>query len=338
MGPHFSIAFKMLAEAATLLTSLPPQVGYGLMAVGAVKATEHALGLARGIWKHILRPRRWLKSRYARPGVDPWAVISGAASGIGKGYALELAKDGFNIFFIDKHEEDSIATKKELQQLGVQCDYIIYDFGVLGCSSEADNLKASLDSALRGKDVAILINNVAEFQHEEFAKVSMDTIFRASNVNCHAQAILSSYFIKKLIARPVRSALVSVGTNAAEPQNPRYKFALYGATKSYNHILSSGLEECYGDKLDVMTVIPRQTITKMNPADYMFTATPEGHAKAIIDQLGWEKQTDGPLMHDLEYNMRFVYSFGLFDKFVQWCNKSRSENMIKLYEQQKKNY
>ena len=64
-----------------------------------------------------------------------------------------------------------------------------------------------------------------------------------------------------------------MGTCAAEPQNPRYKFALYGATKSYNHILSSGLEECYGDKIDVMTVIPRQTKTKMNPADYLFTVS-----------------------------------------------------------------
>ena len=67
-------------------------------------------------------------------------------------------------------------------------------------------------------------------------------------MNCHAQAILSNYFLKGLTARPARSALVSVGTNAAEPQNPRYKFALYGATKSYGHILSSGIEECYGDQ------------------------------------------------------------------------------------------
>jgi len=264
-------------------------------------------------------------------------VISGAASGIGKGYALELAKDGFNIFFIDKDENDSVKTKNEVQKLGVKCDYIIYDFGTLGSSSEAENLKGSLDNALRGKDIAILINNVAEFQHEEFAEASTETIFRATNVNCHAQAILSSYFIKKLIARPVRSALVSVGTNAAEPQNPRYKFALYGATKSYNHILSSGLEECYGDKLDVMTVIPRQTKTKMNPADYMFTVTPEAHAKAIIDQLGWESKTYGPLIHDLEYNLRFVYTFGIFDAFVQYCNKNRSEKMISIYENKKGN-
>ena len=65
---------------------------------------------------------------------------------------------------------------------------------------------------------------------------------------------------------------------------PRYKFALYSATKSYNNILSSGIEEWYGDKIDVMTVIARQTETNMNPVGYMFTVSPETHAKAVIDQ------------------------------------------------------
>lgn len=74
----------------------------------------------------------------------------------------------------------------------------------------------------------------------------------------------------------------------------------------------------------------------MNPADYMFTVTPEAHAKAIIDQLGWESKTYGPMIHDLEYNLRFVYTFGIFDQFVQWCNKSRSDKMIGMYERKKK--
>ena len=70
----------MLGEAATLITSLQPKVGYALMAVGALKVTEHALGFLRGVWKHCLRPRRWLKSRYARQGVEPWVVISGESN------------------------------------------------------------------------------------------------------------------------------------------------------------------------------------------------------------------------------------------------------------------
>ena len=59
--------------------------------------------------------------------------------------------------------------------------------------------------------------------------------------------------------------------------------------------------------------------------------------QAIIDQLGWESKTYGPLIHDLEYNLRFVYvPFGLFDAFVRWCNKSRSDRMIGMYEKDKK--
>ena len=102
-----------------------------------------------------------------------------------------------------------MVTQNEISRLGVKCDYLIYDFGGLGNVSEAENLLSSIDSALSGKDVAILINNVAEFQHEEFANASLGTIFRATNVNCHAQAILSNHFLKKLISRPVKSALVS---------------------------------------------------------------------------------------------------------------------------------
>ena len=60
-----------------LNSSPQAKLGYALMAVGALKATEHLAGVARGAWKHLLRPRRWLKARYARQDVEPWVVISG---------------------------------------------------------------------------------------------------------------------------------------------------------------------------------------------------------------------------------------------------------------------
>ena len=69
---------KMLsAESLTFLTATSPMAGYALMAVGSFKVAEHGLGLVRGLWKHIVRPRRWLKSRYTDVSVEPWAVISG---------------------------------------------------------------------------------------------------------------------------------------------------------------------------------------------------------------------------------------------------------------------
>ena len=49
--------------------------------------------------------------------------ISGAASGIGKGYALELAKEGFNIFIIDKEENDTLHTD---EKTGLQYKFLDY--------------------------------------------------------------------------------------------------------------------------------------------------------------------------------------------------------------------
>ncbi len=67
----------MLAEALKFVSQAHPAAGYALMALGAYKVTEHSLGFLKGVWKHTLRPRRWLKSRYGRPNVEPWVVISG---------------------------------------------------------------------------------------------------------------------------------------------------------------------------------------------------------------------------------------------------------------------
>ena len=67
----------MINEALTFVTKTNPNAGYALLALGAYKLAEHSMAILGGVWKHCLRPRRWIKSRYARPNVEPWAVISG---------------------------------------------------------------------------------------------------------------------------------------------------------------------------------------------------------------------------------------------------------------------
>ena len=68
-------------------------------------------------------------------------TILGGASGIGKCYAMELGKEGFNVFVIDKSERHTAATKKEIEKLGVKFDSLIYDFGMLGDAEEAEKLR-----------------------------------------------------------------------------------------------------------------------------------------------------------------------------------------------------
>ena len=60
-------------------------------------------------------------------------------------------------------------------------------------------------------DISILINNAAEFQHEGLDKISPDGLLRASIVNCHAPALLSRYFIPKMLNRKKKVILQRLG-------------------------------------------------------------------------------------------------------------------------------
>jgi len=305
---------------------------YGCAALGAYQLLRTSSDVVSGTWKHFLRPRRNLRARYSKAeNAEVWALVTGGASGLGFAYATELAAEGFRIVLIDK---DEIALRDAGSRLNAHT--ILFDFAEVGTERGYEKLVNLLDEALQDKEVAILVNNVAEFQSQSLEEASWKYILRATHVNGHSYAAMLKYFVPKMLKRQEisgkRSAIMNIGTCAAEPQNPRFQFSIYGASKAYDHIMSYSMYEMYGDKLDIMTVIPRQCATKMNTANYKYTVQPETHAKAAVDQLGYETVTYGPLTHCLEYNLRFKYQiFGLFDSYVQWCNKNRSLKLIEDY-------
>jgi 17beta-estradiol 17-dehydrogenase / very-long-chain 3-oxoacyl-CoA reductase len=54
------------------------------------------------LYKLTLRPKKNLKLEY---GENSWALITGASDGIGKGFAIELAKQNFNLILIARNSE-----------------------------------------------------------------------------------------------------------------------------------------------------------------------------------------------------------------------------------------
>ena len=49
------------------------------------------------------------------------ALVTGAAQGIGRGIALRLAKDGFDVALVDLKVDKLNAVKKEVEALGRKC-------------------------------------------------------------------------------------------------------------------------------------------------------------------------------------------------------------------------
>ena len=71
-------------------------VATGFAAIGAFYLGVKALSTMKAFSKYFVWPRLNLKKRYG----GGWALVTGATDGIGKQYAVELAKSGLNIILM----------------------------------------------------------------------------------------------------------------------------------------------------------------------------------------------------------------------------------------------
>uniref|UniRef100_A0AC34RIC1 Uncharacterized protein n=1 Tax=Panagrolaimus sp. JU765 TaxID=591449 RepID=A0AC34RIC1_9BILA len=87
-----------------------------------------------------------------------WAVITGSTDGIGKVYALELAKQGFDIILISRTQSRLETTKNEIIENypKIKVEMIVFDF----CQDDVKVYNSQLFEKLKKIDIGILVNNV----------------------------------------------------------------------------------------------------------------------------------------------------------------------------------
>lgn len=85
---------------------------------------------------------------------DKIAIVGGSSKGLGKACAVSLAKEGVNIVLCAKESETLLATKNEIEQLGVSVLSLSVDM-----SSKADNQMIITETLRRFGRVDILVNN-----------------------------------------------------------------------------------------------------------------------------------------------------------------------------------
>lgn len=106
------------------------------------------------------------------------ALVTGAAQGIGRGIALRLAKDGFDIALVDLKADKLDAVRKEVEALGRKASTFSADV------SKRDDVYAAIDHAektLGGFDV--IVNNAGIAQVQPIADVTPEEVERIFRIN-----------------------------------------------------------------------------------------------------------------------------------------------------------
>jgi len=162
----------------------------------------------------------------------PWAVITGASSGIGKEFARQIAAAGVHVALVARREPLLRAVGAECSQAsGVEHRIIPLDL------SEPDFLPVLAD-ATRDLDVGLVVSNAGTANPGEFLKLDRRLLQATLRLNTMAHLDITHHFGVKLAERR-RGGLILVGAMGAENGIPC--IANDGAAKAYVHSLGEAL-------------------------------------------------------------------------------------------------
>jgi uncharacterized protein len=162
----------------------------------------------------------------------PWAVITGASSGIGKEFARQIAASGIHVALVGRREPLLRTVGAECTQAsGVQHRIIPLDL------SEPD-FPPVLADATRDLDVGLVVSNAGTGNPGEFLKLDRQLLQATLRLSTLAHLDITHHFGAKLAERR-RGGIILAGAMGAENGVPC--MANDGAAKAYVHSLGEAL-------------------------------------------------------------------------------------------------
>lgn len=209
-----------------------------------------------------------LKNKYG-----DWALVAGAALGLGESYCIALAKQCINIIMIDNQE---IPLKKLSQEL-------MSKFGIETITVSVDLFHASNISQVmkivNDTDCRLLIYNAAFSRIKKFTNLSSDELEHFLNVNIGSQLKLVHAFSKLLIDKKQNGGILLMSSLAG--LLGMQLIAPYAASKAFAWNLAEALHhELKPYHIDVMACIAGATATEA----YLNTNPKYGLLKAQVQQ------------------------------------------------------
>jgi hypothetical protein len=182
----------------------------------------------------------------------PWALVTGAARGLGAEFARQLAQLELDLVLIDQYPDELEAVAAPLRAAGRQVRGVRLDL------AEADLLE-QLAPHTAGLEIGLLVCNAAYGPVGDFFERSLDDDLRAVAVNVQAPLRLVHAYGAPMIARR-RGGIILLSSMSA--QQGTALVANYAATKAYNQVLAESLWAELGPHgVDALAVLPGSTHT-----------------------------------------------------------------------------
>ena len=162
----------------------------------------------------------------------PWALVTGASSGIGKEFARQIAASGINVVLVARREALLAELGRAIsQEFDVQ-------YRALAMDLSQEGFIAGLADATDDIDIGLVVSNAGTANPGEFLKLDRQLHRTTLRISTMAHLDITHHFGAKLAKRR-RGGIILAGAMGAEAGVPR--MANDGAAKAYVHSLGEAL-------------------------------------------------------------------------------------------------
>ena len=185
----------------------------------------------------------------------PWAIVTGASSGIGKEFARQLAASGFHVVLVARR-------LSIMEELG---DRLAAEFGVQYRAVEVDlteeHFLSTLEEATHDLDIGLVVSNAGTWMLGDFVTMDERALQRSLNLNVKAHLDVARHFGQRLAQRGRGGLLLTAST--AGLQGIPFS-AEYAAAKAYILTLGEGIHgELRKVGVHVTVLLPGATDTPL---------------------------------------------------------------------------
>lgn len=286
------MSFFAEIEALSGQSKLISGVLYTALALGFLKLTTLTLSYGSMLFDLFILPPVDFKKYGAKSG--KWAVITGASDGIGKEYAIQLAKKGLNVVLISRTQSKLDALAEEIQaKYNVQAKTLAIDFA----SDKPSNYEL-MSQVLKTLPITVLINNVGQ-SHSipvPFAETEEEELRNIITIN-NTATLLTTQIVIPLIKNTVkaergqqgapRGLILTMGSFGGLLPTPL--LATYSGSKAFLQSWSSALAgELKDEGIDVELVVSylvTSAMSKIRRSSAM-VPTPKQFVHAVLRSAG----------------------------------------------------
>lgn len=195
----------------------------------------------------------------------PWALVTGASSGIGTELARLIAGKGLNIILVARRQERLERLALEIEKKnGVKVKSILAD---LTTEEGIERVKAETEAL----EIGLLVNNAGREDSGLFLETPLEDAIETLDLNVRAPLQLTHHFARKMASRRKGGILFTASIVGFQGVP---LIANYAATKAWDLIFAESLAaELKSQGIDVSVAAPGFTKTELSP-NLDFTGLP----------------------------------------------------------------